>query len=298
MAITKVFGPLQERSLNSEPSALGGFNVGKYPVNEFRHFPPPATSPQLLRVKDAGVDSWIRGCSRWRKNSNAFSVEFVISGEFSFTQNGKKHLIPANGIFLVKPYCDNEMHCTTAVARKRAVVIAGTMINAIISQRSFAETNTLIPENPGAIEAVMKRIHDSKGSAAENAAMLMELLMLVEAEISPSPYPEPVREIIEYIGYHLDADLSLEALAKKFKISPATLSRYFLNYLHESPRQYIIHRRMDAARQMLRDGNTSIKVIADRLGYCDQLYFSSDFKRRTGVSPRDFRKQFLGKESC
>jgi len=61
-----------------------------------------------------------------------------------------------------------------------------------------------------------------------------------------------------------------------------------------SPQAYRIAARMEDAKRLLESGSMPLKEISARLGYASQLYFSSDFKRRFGLSPKAYRV----KEAC
>jgi AraC-like DNA-binding protein len=54
---------------------------------------------------------------------------------------------------------------------------------------------------------------------------------------------------------------------------------------------YQIDEKMRAAKTILRRSNLTVAEIAERLGYCDQHYFSNQFKKKCGISPSEYRKK-------
>ncbi len=58
--------------------------------------------------------------------------------------------------------------------------------------------------------------------------------------------------------------------------------------------QYVIDRRLSAARQFLAGTSWSVKEIARLVGYDDALQFSALFRRHIGESPANYRKHFHG----
>lgn len=82
---------------------------------------------------------------------------------------------------------------------------------------------------------------------------------------------------------------SVETLARQAGYSVAHFSRLFSEHLGRSPRDYIVERRVERARQLLVDTPMTISQIADVLGYGSVFFFSRQFKQRTGISPRAFR---------
>ena len=54
--------------------------------------------------------------------------------------------------------------------------------------------------------------------------------------------------------------------------------------------QYRIGKKMELAKRLLVSTTQTVKEISFQLGYCDQFYFSSEFRRVTGMSPRETRR--------
>lgn len=82
---------------------------------------------------------------------------------------------------------------------------------------------------------------------------------------------------------------SVESLAKQAGYSMGHFSRLFTEHIGHSPRDYIVQRRIERARQLLHDTPMTISQIADVLGYSSVFFFSRQFKQRVGMSPREFR---------
>ncbi|MBW4617836.1 MAG: AraC family transcriptional regulator [Cyanosarcina radialis HA8281-LM2] len=97
-----------------------------------------------------------------------------------------------------------------------------------------------------------------------------------------------LQQVVDYIHEHLDRDLTLETLAAIARMSPSYFSRSFKQSTGRSPHQYVIRYRIDRAKQLLRQGESSIAEIAYRLGFTHQSHFSYHFKRLVGSSPKAF----------
>jgi DNA-binding LacI/PurR family transcriptional regulator/AraC-like DNA-binding protein len=99
------------------------------------------------------------------------------------------------------------------------------------------------------------------------------------------------QQIINYLVDHLGDMTDLDKMAKDLSISKSYLIRrtksltgYTVQALHEMLK-------IERAKIMLESGNIKISEIAGRLGYQNQCYFSSVFKKNTGMSPRDWSKR-------
>ena len=68
----------------------------------------------------------------------------------------------------------------------------------------------------------------------------------------------------------------------------------FKKFFGQSPIDYILNHRINVAERCLLDYRIRIKEIAEDLGYANQFYFARDFKKRTGMSPSEFRRKNHG----
>lgn len=84
---------------------------------------------------------------------------------------------------------------------------------------------------------------------------------------------------------------TIDKLAKEAGYNLDHFSRIFKGILGISPRDYMINVRIKRAEHMLDSTGSTIEAIALELGYCDKYFFSKQFKARTGLSPREYRKR-------
>lgn len=103
---------------------------------------------------------------------------------------------------------------------------------------------------------------------------------------------DKVNQIISYIAENLTEDLSLDHLAGKFFISKFYLSKRFKQYTGLSIYQYIMKKRLTAARNMLGQG-ISVMEACNRCGFSDYSNFLKAFKREFGCTPTSYVKQLL-----
>jgi AraC family transcriptional regulator len=100
-----------------------------------------------------------------------------------------------------------------------------------------------------------------------------------------------MRRLVEYIEENLGGDLSLERMAAEVGISPLYLARAFKAALGQSPHRYVLERRMERAKGLLRGTDTPIVDVALSVGFSSQSHLSNWFLRQVGVSPAVYRKQ-------
>ena len=103
-------------------------------------------------------------------------------------------------------------------------------------------------------------------------------------------YAAEIRRAQAYIAAHYSEEgLSLHTVAAEAGFSPNHFSTVFSQETGETFVEYLTRVRIDAAKEKLRSGRERMSDIAFDVGYHDPNYFSYIFKKRTGLSPRDFR---------
>jgi AraC family transcriptional regulator len=98
-----------------------------------------------------------------------------------------------------------------------------------------------------------------------------------------------LQEAIDYIHSNLDRDLSLFQIAKVINISPTYFASLFKRAMGTSPHQYVIQQRVEQAKVMLSKTDLAIADIALQVGFSSQSHLTQQFKRLTGVTPKQVR---------
>ena len=99
-----------------------------------------------------------------------------------------------------------------------------------------------------------------------------------------------LRAVVEYVDEHLDAGPTLAEMAAVARLNPYHFARQFKQATGLPPHQYVILRRVERAKHLLRAGtDLSLAEVAGRAGFYDQSQFSHHFKRLVGVTPGQFR---------
>ena len=99
-----------------------------------------------------------------------------------------------------------------------------------------------------------------------------------------------ILQLKEYIENHLQEDLTLEQLANKVHFNKTYFVQRFKSLWGVPPMKYVSNLRCQKAKYLLLDTRLSVSEIASRTGFQSPHYFSAVFKRYTGKSPHDFRK--------
>lgn len=104
--------------------------------------------------------------------------------------------------------------------------------------------------------------------------------------------PRPRSSVIEYINTHFTwKDLSSEVIEEEFHLSRTALFKMMKELTGMSLVEYVTALRIEYSTRLLRE-DKPIGEIAALCGYGDQYYFSRVFKKKMGISPREYREQW------
>lgn len=107
--------------------------------------------------------------------------------------------------------------------------------------------------------------------------------------LRPSVPPDPpaLARVLEHVSAHLAETIPLQVLADLAGLSPWRFSIVFRRHMGVPPHRYISLRRIELARQLLRQG-MSAAAVADACGFYDQSHFSRHFKHHCGMTPGQY----------
>lgn len=96
-------------------------------------------------------------------------------------------------------------------------------------------------------------------------------------------------KIRNYIDTNYDADIKISDIAKIYSFHPNYLCYLFKKEFQVSPKKYLTNLRIKKACILLKNTDYSINIIANSIGFQDQLKFSKAFHKLVGMSPSQYR---------
>jgi AraC family transcriptional regulator len=108
---------------------------------------------------------------------------------------------------------------------------------------------------------------------------------------SPSLPGYKLKQITDWMAEHLAEEFNLAELAARAGLSKFYFNRLFKSALGVSPSHYQITLRMDAAKRLLRESKQSVVSVGLDVGYANPSHFAQLFRKETGLSPSDYRRQ-------
>lgn len=99
--------------------------------------------------------------------------------------------------------------------------------------------------------------------------------------------------IVRYMQEHMTEEISLNILAEQFHLSAQYISQLFKNEIGVNFLVYLTNIRMEQAKKLLLSTPLSIAEVSERSGYSDYRVFTKVFKKTEGVTPSQYRRNFL-----
>jgi AraC family transcriptional regulator len=102
-----------------------------------------------------------------------------------------------------------------------------------------------------------------------------------------------MRLVMQHIEEHLSEQISIDTLAEITRLSECHFSRAFKQSIGVPPHEYQIRRRVERAKALLAEREASVTDVGFAVGYSYTSSFSVAFRKITGRSPREFRRDFV-----
>ncbi len=137
---------------------------------------------------------------------------------------------------------------------------------------------------------------ESTYASLQCSAILTEILCEIYQDIavlSSRNAPDPrLQRAAKLVSDNLFRKLSVDEMAEEAELSKNHFRSLFKISYGMTPKNYIIHAKINAALTLLAESDCTIGQISDMLGYADQYSFSKQFKAVMGYSPSDFKRKF------
>ncbi|MBM7565359.1 response regulator transcription factor [Paenibacillus sacheonensis] len=136
----------------------------------------------------------------------------------------------------------------------------------------------------------LKSFADWKG-VADYFLQIAAHYFLLRNQSEFSPYRDVIQTIETYVHAHIAEDLSLTRMAEIVYLNPYYLSRLYKKLSGITLTDYVIHVRMEKAKELLRGTNLKVNEIAQEIGFESPAYFTRFFKRVAKMTPIEYRER-------
>lgn len=129
-----------------------------------------------------------------------------------------------------------------------------------------------------------KSIEELHGWVKSVAERTIRMIISLEESIHPL-----VRRVLAYVDDLYSENISLKTIAHTFNVNVAYLGQLFIKEKNETFSSYLNMKRIEKAKELLCSTSLELQEIAESVGYVNQSYFNSIFKKATGIYPTKYR---------
>lgn len=127
------------------------------------------------------------------------------------------------------------------------------------------------------------------GEAAQYLIEVSQAIFTLMEDAESGLSKRQLKRVVDYIDGHLGEDLTLGRLSQIGGFNASYLSRLFKQVTGQGPSEYILHQRMELAKQLLTETNEMIQTIAEKTGYLSAHSFTRAFRTEVGIAPTEYR---------
>lgn len=166
------------------------------------------------------------------------------------------------------------------------------------AMKSQVSDYILKPIDYAELEALLQRFVEQRESARQRERLDKIVEQAQEDKGPPVPEGEDRIETVKrYIEEHIRERIYVEDLARLVHVNDQHLMRIFKRETGQSIMDYISEQRVLLAGNLLKNTDHSVNFIADCVGCENYSYFTKLFKRYTGLTPSEYRRQQTGADS-
>lgn len=235
---------------------------------------------------------------------NCSELFFVTGGMGQFFIEGNTYQVSSNDLVIVNP---NVEHTEIGLNASPLEYIVLGVEGLELSVNGNQENQYCIVNFRNMRENIIFYLHNMLHEIEQKAPGyemicqdLMEVLVIhLMRQTNFSTTLTPIRKsssrlcgtVRRYIDEHFKENINLDMLAQLTHVNKFYMVHAFSEEYGISPINYMVSKRIEEAKQLLKNDDYALGVISRMLGFSSPSYFSQTFKKMTGMSPIDYRKK-------
>jgi len=231
-----------------------------------------------------------------------YEILSIKKGEMEIHLDNKKFYAKSGDTVVINP---NILHNIIPVTNL-------VTYHCIITDTEFFKRNGFVTENVNIKELISDKYltdccekianlvssEDEKYKVAKSNSLLLNLTIhLFENYSSPKSTQfsksntRIIEKAVEYINNHITEQITVESISQHTGYSKFHFCRIFKEITGFTPTTYVNMQKIKFAHTMLSDTDTTVNDVAFKFGFKSTAYFSTTFKKYTGINPGDIKKK-------
>lgn len=245
----------------------------------------------------AGIfDTRISRCSERQSAPRVvrqYELEFFLDSEGVSVVNGIDHQIEVSNILVVKP--GQTRYSIFPFKCYYLYLPAEHKLASYLNSVPTTIKTKQLPVYRKLFSSIVSDFYSPlEGSELLVEANILRLVYHICASNSHLPYLEDnyiIQQATKFIDDNYQSPICLKDIAKAVNLSPTYFRELFTSILRISPHQYLLEKRLRMAKNILMVDDLPIVDVAYMCGFSSQSYFNYVFKKETGLTPSQFKKQ-------
>lgn len=233
-----------------------------------------------------------------------YQILYIASGKAHFFFNGKEEIVTAGNMVVYRPKEEQRYYYYgTDHTEVYWLHFTGSNVKNTLRKYGIADhirvihTGTSL-EYKRIFLQIIQELKLCKDDYEDLLALyLNQLLIQLHRILNSKPRSknhilmEEMDSAVRFFHKNYNQSINIEDYAAEHHLSISWFIRNFKEYTGATPSQYILSLRISNAQTLLETTNYNVSEIAAIVGYDNPLYFSRIFKKQSGMSPSEFRKQ-------
>lgn len=260
------------------------------------HLTPCEAIPQVPFWTHAVLRSHY-GANTWfeHKNYSFCALEIPLEGNLRVIQRDVATIVNPGSVYIIHRGEDSLMESGPAgFCRKKSLLLTGGLLSNLLIATGLAERLMVKVQDSDSLLRIVAEIERLLASKDERAiptlcGLTVNILMSLARELKPER-PALLAKALDLMVANLARPVPVRRLAVELSVSPSTLDRLFRRHLANSPKGHYRALRLQRAAELLTMTMSPVKLVAAETGFKNPTYFTAEFRREYGRSPRDFRR--------
>jgi AraC-like DNA-binding protein len=236
------------------------------------------------------------------KATDTFTLVYVNQGSALLESNSLAYKMGASSGFFSFPDLNYELkNADIEPLWVTWLCFSGYTVENYLNRANITRTKPVFLDGEGAVGEKMQKLYAAAHKLPNRYCRMVSALYDIFSyllDVNPTKQSDSYVDnadffavkAVDFIEHNYTRNISVDDIANALGISRKHLYVIFNNTLKISPKQYLIYYRIDRACMRLQLSSQSVMEISESVGYTNQFYFAKEFKRLTGITPSEYRK--------
>lgn len=229
---------------------------------------------------------------------DTYLFEYIIKGKGYIECDGKKYTVSQGDTIIVKKGAQMKYGSDKKEPYLKIwFSVQGSFPDNICSICNDKDESLIIKKvnTYPLFEKMLQHLSNTEVSVDVSSHIILDIVLAIRGE--NYSYNNDIVNVTEQLKFFIDSfpqnKIDIETIIAQHSVSKRTAERLFRERYGISISKYIRKTRLEKSCDLLKDTTLTVSEISAKLGFCDQSYFSTEFFKKYGVYPSQYRKEIL-----